>query len=380
MSTDNPQPPTSPSGGDFTAKPPAPFTTGGPLSAENLVTLNEEIAGMARAGLPLDQGLAALAREMSSGRLQQVTQQLADDLRAGHTLPQAIERQKDRVPNYYAALLAAGIRTGKIGEVLATLTLYARAMAEFRGNALSATLYPSVVLLISFGIFAFMGILIVPKFEQIFMDFKIKLPLITEALILVSRYMVNGILFVPIVVVVVSLVSVRFWLRSSAWGRGVWARIVYALPLVGTLIRSARLAAFTDLLGILVDQSIPLPEAWRLAAEASSDPLLNEGAGKVETELRQGQALGAVLRQQRLVPELIVWMVQFGERQGTLGPTLHHVAEFYRRQMGNRATLIRILLPPLLIIILAGSIGALFIFGMIAPLVALLDALSGGGK
>src|SRR5437868_5408901 len=98
------------------------------LSADDLITLNDEIAGMARAGLPLDQGLAALAREMGRGRLQQVTRHLAEDLRAGFTLPQALQRQQARVPPYYAALLAAAIRSGRIGEVLATLTLYARAV------------------------------------------------------------------------------------------------------------------------------------------------------------------------------------------------------------------------------------------------------------
>ena len=89
---------------------PRPLTK---LSAEDLATLNEEIAGMARAGLPLDQGLAMLAREMGKGRLQRVTSDLADDLRSGLTLPEAIERQGSRVPPYYAALVLAGTRTGR---------------------------------------------------------------------------------------------------------------------------------------------------------------------------------------------------------------------------------------------------------------------------
>src|SRR5262245_28459079 len=77
------------------------------LSPQDLITLNEEIAGMARAGLPLDQGLAALAREMGRGRLQRVTEELAADLRAGHTLPDALARQGSRVPPFYAGLVAA---------------------------------------------------------------------------------------------------------------------------------------------------------------------------------------------------------------------------------------------------------------------------------
>ena len=72
-------------------EPEPPKRANGHLAAEDLITLNEEIAGMARAGLPLDQGLSALAREMNHGRLQRVTGQLADDLRAGFTLPQALQ-------------------------------------------------------------------------------------------------------------------------------------------------------------------------------------------------------------------------------------------------------------------------------------------------
>src|SRR5205807_2035210 len=60
------------------------------LAPDDLVTLNDEIAGLARAGLPLDQGLAALARDMGRGRLRQVTAEIAENLRAGRTLPDAL--------------------------------------------------------------------------------------------------------------------------------------------------------------------------------------------------------------------------------------------------------------------------------------------------
>src|SRR5436305_1671467 len=102
------------------------------MTPEDLIALNEEIAGMARAGLPLDQGLAALAREMGNGRLGRVTAALADDLRAGHTLPEALRRQEGRLPPYYAGLVSAGVRTGRVGDVLATLTVHARSVAQLR--------------------------------------------------------------------------------------------------------------------------------------------------------------------------------------------------------------------------------------------------------
>src|SRR5437870_5683883 len=116
------------------------------LSSDDLITLNEEIAAMARAGLPLDQGLAALAREMRTGRLQRATAEIAADLSAGQTLPEALDHQAGRVPDFYGSLVAAGVRSGRIGEVLATLTVYARSIADLRSTVVGAVFYPTVVL------------------------------------------------------------------------------------------------------------------------------------------------------------------------------------------------------------------------------------------
>ena len=72
------------------------------MTPEDLIALNEEIAAMARAGLPLDKGLSALAAEMNRGKLKNVTKELARDLSEGHTLPEALDRQGGRVPPFTA--------------------------------------------------------------------------------------------------------------------------------------------------------------------------------------------------------------------------------------------------------------------------------------
>lgn len=345
------------------------------MNAEDLIALNEEIAGMARAGLPLDQGLAALAREMSRGRLQRVTAAVADDLRAGRTLPEALQRQGGRVPPYYAGLVTAGIRSGRVGEVLATLTVYARSVADLRATVLNALFYPAVVLAFACGLFAFLCFFIVPQFQQIFSDFNMTLPAITEwAFAIGSRPLEY--LVLPLLVVVGGVLLVRLVLRRTERGRRAWARFLYAIPVAGSLVRATRLAAFTELLAILVDNTVPLPEAVRLAGQASSDPLLAAAAVEVEQDLAQGQPLAEVLGKRRLVPALITWMMGLGEQRGTLGKTLHQVSELYRRQAELRAGLLRTLLPPLLIIATAGVLVGLFVMSIMLPLIQLLEGLS----
>jgi type II secretory pathway component PulF len=361
------------------AAPKPPLSTTVPLSADELIALNEEIASLARAGLPLDQGLAVLAREMGAGRLRSVTEQLAADLRSGLTLPEALKRQEGRVPGYYAALLSAGIRSGKLSAVLTTLTVHARAVADFRANIYSALLYPMIILVMGMGLIVFVGHFVMPTYVKIFEDFRMQLPYFTQVLVFVSKNSLYT-LVLPFCFLLVAFLTERWWLRSTKAGRRLWTRIVYAMPGFGTVVRASQLTAFTELLSILIEQSVPLPEAMRLAGETSSDPYVSEGAKQMEKDLQQGMPFSAALKQHRWVPEFVLWMIGFGERQGNLAQALRQVAEMYRRQAEARATFLRTVLPPLLIILVAGSLAAVFIFGLLGPMINLLDGLSGGGK
>lgn len=345
------------------------------MNADELIALNEEIAGMARAGLPLDQGLAALARDMGRGRLKQVTAALAEDLKAGHPLPEALNRQAGRVPGFYGGLIAAGIRTGRIAEVLATLTNYARAMVGLRTLIVDALLYPGLVLLIGVALFVLLCVGILPQFDEIFRGFQLRLPWLTEVAMRFGRKP-GVMILVPLGLVAFCLLLAYLSTRFTERGRYRAAEILYSVPLIGTLVHSARMAAFTELLAILVDHSLPLPEAFELAGEATSDPIMAWQARDICRQLGEGRSLGDALRGRGLVPEWVSWMTRLGEQRGTLGKTLHQVAELYRRQVEMRAALLRSVLPPFFIVVIGGFIVGFFVLAAMLPMIKLLEGLS----
>lgn len=345
------------------------------MTSEQLIALNDEIAGMARAGLPLDQGLAALAKEMGRGQLRSVTQALAADLQSGQTLPGALERQKGKVPPYYASLVAAGVRTGRVGDVLSTLTTYARSVANLRVLLVDAFFYPAVVVAFGVFLFLFMGFFLLPQIQVVYRDFGFRLPWLTALFLKLGDDPV-AYLVVPLVSLVALCLVVRWGFRVTAAGRMLWAQLLYAIPILGTLLRAARLASFTELLSILVDHETPLPEAFRLAGDACSDPVMTHAAREIEQELLQGKPLGQVLRGRGLVPEWVAWMTALGEQRGTLAASLRHVATMYRRQVELRTGVMKGVLPSLLIVVLAGGFVLLALAVIFAPMLRLLEGLS----
>lgn len=345
------------------------------MNADDIAALNEQIAGMAQAGLPLSQGLASVAREMNRGSLRRVTQALAEDLDRGSTLPEALARHESDVPRYYSHLVTAGIRTGRLAEVLATLSNYARSVSATKSIIIDALFYPAVVLLFAGALITALLVFVLPQFDQVFRDFQMRLPAMTEVALSIGRHPFLTIVL-PIGLVVGGVLLTRFILQRTEPGRRLWARLLYSLPIIGTLFRAARMAAFADLLAVLVEFQLPLPEAFRLAGEASSDPLMAQEALSIEQHLSAGHPLGEVLRGRGLLPEWVAWMAQAGESRGALPATLQQIAALYRRQVEARAALLRTIFPAFIIIVTAGLLTGAFTMSVMLPLIKLIEGLS----
>lgn len=343
------------------------------MRPDDLVTLNEQIASMARAGLPLDQGLRSLASDLQSGRLKRVTLGLSEELRQGANLAEAFDRWQSDLPPHYAGIAEAGIRTGRLPDVLQTLTRHARSIVEMRSTILAAMIYPILVVIVAVGVL--IGLVYLQRLlSETLREFQLQLPKATRATIWLGEHL-EWTLGIPLACIAIGLVIV--WaLRRTEGGCIAWTNFVYQVPLVGSLVRSARLAAFVDLLAGMVEYSMPLPEAFRLAGGATGDPILARQSRILSQRLAEGEAFGKAIREQRLLPEWTAWMAMVGERQGKLAETLREVAETYRRQVAVRAEVIKNVVPSLFVVIVGGVVGLVFLLVVFAPFLSLIEGLS----
>ena len=80
---------------NLTAPRPSPAKT---LRGEDFIAFNEQLAQLAKAGLPLEQGLRLIATDIRGRRLKTTIEQLATELEKGTPLDQAFEKHQDRFP------------------------------------------------------------------------------------------------------------------------------------------------------------------------------------------------------------------------------------------------------------------------------------------
>lgn len=341
------------------------------MSPDQLSALGQELGALARTNLPLDRGLAALAQEMGGDRIGRLCEALARDLGAGIPLDQALVKHDPDMPPHLVALVKAGLASGKLPQCLDRLAAHARMIQTMRMGFWQTTFYPLVVLLFAIGLLGFLIGFVIPRFAEIFRGFMIQIPLSTAFLLRLSD--VSWVTWVLILAVLVGVPVLVLFLMGRT-SRAKWAR---RIPVVGGMLREASLAAWYDLVAMLIQNGIPLPKAVALASDASDDPLLAQVGTRMAGDLEAGAALADSMRQYHLGSAWGAWLAEVGQGQGVLPENLMELSATCKAQAENRARWLRMVLPPLVMVLLALVVVAFVVMMLFLPMFRLFDALSG---
>ena len=343
------------------------------MTLEDLIALNDEIAALVRAGVPLERGLAELGGDLP-GRLGRLALQLAQRTARGQSLAQAVGHDADGLPPTYRAVVEAGLRAGRLPAALEAVATSARRLTETRRSAVLAVLYPLLVVLLAWVCLIFLTCVLAPNLARSLEAWGPPGPRFFGWL----AWAGGGVWYWgPVLPAVLALLAIAAWLGATRPGSacGRWGhRLVGRMPWLGPMLRYSRTATFLELLSLLVEQQTPLPEAIVLAAQAAGDAQLLPAARQMAAALESGQTAGPP--GPATFPPLITWLLSAAGREGTLRAGLHHAAAAYHRRARHQADLLRVFLPVVLTIGLGGTVTALYGLALFVPYVSFLHALA----
>jgi type II secretory pathway component PulF len=158
--------------------------------------------------------------------------------------------------------------------------------------------------------------------------------------------------------------------------QGAWIPwLLQSVPLIGPPLRLSRLAQFARLLGLLLDQQVPLPEALRLTASALHDPDMALACRQMAIDVESGRALHESLTKKKCFPASLAPLVQWGQQSAALGDAFRAAAEMFEGGAQSRSTPLEIVIAPLAFLAVAAFIG-FFVLAMLLPLISLIQKLS----
>jgi general secretion pathway protein F len=343
-----------------------------PLSLEQLAALSDEIAALTRAGVPLDRGLAELARDIP-GRLGTVAREMSQRLSEGQLLEQVAIELGSALPPAYRSVLLAGVRSGRLPIALQDISQTARRISQLRSTIYLSLLYPLMILIVTWMLGVFVMVKIGPVLARMMIEFDVAGPWAVEFYDAGARH---ALWIGPLLPLAFAAWLFWAWHRAGRIAHGGELHPLLAFGAVGTLARlqrASRLATLSDLLALLLGNSVPLPEAIEIASSAIGSSDLARGGKEFAEKLASGQTLHEAPSG---FPPMIAWTIAGAKSQPQLLRSLRRAAEVYRDEASRRSQWLVLYVPLVATIVICGGL----VFGYAAltlgPWLALMWRIS----
>ena len=311
---------------------------------------------LVRAKVPIIEGLSDLRDTLENPRFREVVANLVESIEGGQTLSQAMQGQTKIFSKVFVSLIRAGETTGRLPEVLQSLTESLKWEDELSSQTKKLIVYPAFVGTIVLSATFFLMVYMVPQLKQFVKNMGQVLPLQTQVLFFVSDLLV-AYWYVALMLPVLLVVSVKILLHVNPLARLRFDGLKLKLPFVGDILRKIILSRFANTFALLYASGIPILESIRITQDVVGNLVVRQGLERVEQLIGEGQNVTAAFHSIGFFPPLVIRMLRVGESTGGLDVALINVSYFYNRDVKESVERVQQLIEPMLTVVLGCLLG-----------------------
>jgi len=324
-----------------------------------LLTFNQEMLVLIKAGMPIMQVLDAILERHDSGKLSEVLQQVREDVKGGAALSAAMEKHGRAFPYLYIASIRAGERTGDLPRTIRRYIQYLKRVDGIRKKVVSAVFYPSILVVFACLAITLLLVYVVPTFSQVYADSGSQLPALTQFLIsftsLLRRYFLLG-----IAVAAGLIAGFRTWKNTEA-GRYTVDRLKLTLPVIGDVFTKYSVAGFSRTLATVLGSGIPIIESLRMSIGTLNNVYMEKRLFEAVRFIEEGGRLSVALERINIMPPLALRMLGVGETTGSLEDMLIDISDYLEDELEERMHILTTAIEPAIMVVMGLIIGVIIV-------------------
>ena len=329
---------------------------GGGVARQDLINFCFHLEQLATAGVPVLEGLVDLRESVENQRFREVVAGLVESIEGGRNLSQALAEFPEVFSKVFVSLVRSGEQTGKLPEVLKSLSETLKWEDELAAQTKKLMLYPAfvggIVLLVTF----FLMIYLVPQMTGFIRNMGQDVPLQTRILIVVSDFFVNywwAVVAFPFV----AWFGLKLLIRGNPAAEYRFDHYKLTLPLVGPILRKIILTRFASSFAMMYGAGITVLDAIRSCEEIVGNKPIENALRTAGQQIAEGKGMTAAFQDLNLFPPLVIRMLRIGENTGALDTALLNVSYFYNREVKEAVGRLQAMIEPAMTLLLGAILG-----------------------
>ncbi len=354
---------------DEEAKKPRPK---GKVKMRDVVIFTRQFSTMINAGLPLVQALDILSKQTENKALADVTRAVVFDVESGATVAGAMGNHPKAFSELYVNMVAAGEAGGILDTILMRLATFLEKNDQLVRKVKGAMIYPTVIMSVAAIAIVVLLWKVIPVFETMFASVNLALPLPTQIVVSMSRF-VNGYWWAVAGGMAFAAVSIKKYYATDA-GQLVIDRLMLRVPVLGDVIRKASVSRFTRTLGTLISSGVSILDGLEITARTSGNRVVQDAILASRASIAGGDTIAAPLQKSNVFPPMVISMIAVGEQTGGLDEMLSKIADFYDSEVDAAVSALLALLEPIMIVVLGVVVGGMVV-AMYLPIFDMINTV-----
>ena len=329
------------------------------IDTKGLITFNQELLVLIKAGLPIIQALDTILERIEKGRLAEVLEIIRNDIKGGSSLSDAFERHPSAFSHLYIASIRAGERTGDLPQTIRRYITFLKKTEGFRKKVITALFYPAILISVAFVAVTLLLVYVVPTFSQVYADAGSQLP--TPTLILIGFTSVLK-KFFPLLVAAgfLGMYLFRKWISTES-GRAKLDGFNLRIPVLGDIFSKYSIVSFTRTLATIIESGIPIVESLKMSVGTLNNKILERRLSAAIRRVEEGVSLSVAIDGAKLMPSLALRMLSVGESTGSLEEMLEGISDYFEEELDQRLHLLSTAIEPAIMVIMGVVIGTIIV-------------------
>lgn len=318
--------------------------------------MTRQLGTLLHSGIPLMGSLTAVIEQAEDHGLKALLMSVREKVAQGATLSDSLAEHPSAFDELYVNMVKAGEASGALDKVLYRIADYLHMQNRVRQKIIAALTYPMIMAVIGVGVVFVLLTFVVPRILDVLQRHgKAALPLPTEILLMVSSFF-SGYWWALGAGLAVAWVMFRSWKATKA-GRLRWDTIKLEFPLVGPLLRRAAISRFCVTFATLLESGLSVLESLQVVKRVVNNELLANAIETIRQKITEGADIATPMKQSRVFPPVVGYMIAVGEESGRLEDLLKRIAEAYDEEIEIAAQKLTSMLEPIMIVVMAVVVG-----------------------
>lgn len=318
-----------------------------------------------RAGLPVIESLIFMENDASSRRIRLLSREIRKQIISGYTFSDTLARYPDIFGHVYIGLAKAGEDSGEMEKTFDRIIELLKKENDIKNKVVSALAYPCFVIVLACAVVLIMLMFVFPAFKEMFDTQGKELPLFTQICMSAGVFLKTRWFVIPIGIA--ALVWGVMYLLSWETSRKEIDRLILRVPLLSDLIKYACFSNFLSVLQVAYEAGIPIVDCLYLSNLTFTNSEMHKAVSHSIKKVQEGAHLSVALRNSKIFPKMILFMVATGEQSGRLGELMKQSVIFIDQELERVVDMLTKMIEPILLIFI-GSIVCFLALALYLPL------------